>query len=260
MIEITSFNISASAISMFEQCEKKWAHAFLYKSQKDETSQKPLKIGIAMHSLIENFYIEEQFNNKQWLFDNWAYFYKKEMVDLPQTKADIESGYEALDNLYKILKRKNWLQKPWNVGRTKGVEYYFKFPFLGHKKFQVNISGKIDLLLKCDDDICVIDWKTGKSVQYQVDSLDDSVQLILYSVALKKMLNVEDEKLFLVYFYTNKVKEFQVENHHFEMVKEKINNLLDTYDSKKFSKNIGWQCQYCEYRSVCQGKTGSILL
>ena len=74
------------------------------------------------------------------------------------------------------------------------------------------------------------------------------------------MFNVEREKLFLVYFYTNKVKEFEVENSHFQLVKEKINHLLDVYDSKKFAKNVGWNCNQCEYRSACQGKTGAIFL
>ena len=258
MIEIQTFNISASAIGMFETCERKWAHSFLYKTPKDEVSQKPLKIGIAMHSLIENFYEKEQFDNKQWLFDNWIQFYNKELDSTQRTQSDIDSGYEALEKLYDILKKRNWLQKPWNG--SKGIEYYFKFPFLGHKKYQVNITGKIDLLMKIDDDICVIDWKTGKSVKWQVDSLDDSVQLILYSIALKKMFNVEREKLFLVYFYANKVKEFEVENSHFQLVKEKINHLLDVYDSKKFVKNVGWNCNQCEYRSACQGKTGAIFL
>lgn len=259
-IEIQSFNISASAISMFEECERKWAHSFLYKSKKDEVSQKPLKIGIAMHSLIEKFYENGEFENKKWLFDNWPLFYKKEMSGLQQLQKDIDDGFVALENLYSILKKQKWLQNPWNVGRTKGVEYYFKFPFLGHDKYTVNITGKIDLLMNLEDGVSVIDWKTGKSVKYQVDTLDDSIQLILYSVALKKMLNVEEEKLFLVYFYANKVKEFKVENSHFQLVKQKINHLLDVYYTKKYSKNVSWACNQCEYRSICQGKTGSIFL
>jgi len=243
---------------MFDQCQRKWAHAFLYKSQKDEVSQKSLKIGIAMHSLIENFYLQQRFE-KQWLLDNWEFYYKKEMFANPK-KEDLNTGYKALENLYKILNERDWLQPAWSAGHSRGVEYYFKFPFMGHHKYQVNISGKIDLLIKPHEDICVVDWKTGKSVKYQVETLEDSIQLILYSVALKKMLSVDNEKLYLVYFYANKVKEFEVENEHFELVKNKINNLLDVYDKKKFSKTVDYHCNQCEYRSVCQGKTGSIMI
>jgi len=257
--EITSFNMSASSLGMFEECRRKWAHSALYKSSRDEVEQRPFKIGTAMHALIENFYLLEKFD-KQWLFDNWERYYAKELVNITHREEDIEIGYEALHNLYSILKRHDWLQPAWKVGKMNGVECYFKFPFQGHDKYVVNLSGKIDLLLKRKDAICVIDWKTGKNVKYQVDDLSESIQLILYSIALKKMFDVEHEKLFLVYFYADKVKEFEVTNEHFQIVKQKVNNFLDVYHTKKFAKAVSWTCNRCEFRSVCQGKTGSIML
>ena len=257
--EIKNFNISASSLGCFFQCQRKWAHQYLYRSPRDEVDQKAMKIGIAMHSLLEEFYKKELFDNKQWLVDNWKAFYMKEL--LSENKEDLATGYEALDKLYGILQQQNWLQPAWKYGNKKGIEIYFKFPFHGNEKYVVNLTGKIDLLLKRDKELCVIDWKTGKSVKYQVNNLNDSLQLILYSVALKKVFDVEDESLFLVYFYADKVQKFKVTNQQFQILKEKVNDFLHVYHTKKFAKTVNsWQCGYCEYRSVCQGKTGTIML
>jgi len=256
--QISEFNISASALGAFETCPYKWALLYYYKEAKEKVSVRALLIGIAMHNLLESFYKDHSRIkwNKQWLIDNWEKYYRKQFDESEVRQDEIKEGYKALEKLYLILEKYDWFHSPMEVNGYPGTEYYFKFPFQGNDRYLVNISGKIDLILKRQNQICVIDWKTGKSKQWQANTLYDSAQLILYSAALQKIDNIEEEKLYLVYFYTDEVKEFEVTNDHFEHVKSKINHLIDMFDRKIFKRQKGFHCRFCEFQKLCKEKEG----
>lgn len=251
---ISNFNISASSLDMFENCPRRWAHTYIYKTPAKKIEQRPLKIGITFHKLMEDFYSKYKTIQwkKNWLVENWEDYYFSEMNSIGIIDQDIADGYKAINNVYNILEKQQWFYPAMNITGKSGVEYYFKFPFEGNDKYRVNISGKIDLLLNRDNEICVIDWKTGKSKNWQAETLFDSVQLILYSAALHKLIGIEEEQLFLVYAYVDNIKQFVVNTEHFEYVKQKVNDLLAVYETGGYTTKRGFFCQNCEFQAHCK--------
>jgi CRISPR/Cas system-associated exonuclease Cas4 (RecB family) len=207
-----------------------------------------------MHNLLKNFYLkndETQFK-KDWLMQNWEVFYDKQ-IKYPK-KIDIQEGFDSLDSLYDILKSRNWLQKPIKMKNGKSsVEYHFMFPYNGHDKYSFKIRGSIDLVLHIDGEYHIIDWKSGSDKNYHIEDLLKSDQLILYSAALQKTDEIQNETLHYVYFYSNKVCDFEVEDHHFKHLKTRINKIIDTYDSGTYTFNISEKCDFCNYRKCCEG-------
>jgi len=256
MKEITDFNISASALGAFDSCPLMWAHAYLWKTERMQRSTRFLDLGITFHVLIETFYrnYKKIKWKKIWLLRNFEFFYNRHVKQSDRRKDDIEKGRQYLENLYGILERNDWLHPPLFLNNKSGLECWFKFWYLGHEKYRIKAIGKIDLILKRQDEICVIDWKTGLSKEFQVNDIYDSAQLILYSAAMKKEFEVDEEKLFLVYFFTDTVKEFIIDNNHFIHLKKKINHFLDVYDTGKFKKKPGKHCDFCDFKYLCKKK------
>lgn len=253
--KIYSFNISPSGLELMGKCPSQWAHYNIYKTEHKEVESKPLQVGSAMHKLVENFYRGHRViqYDKEWLIQNWTKYYNYRVNKEFRNKKDLDAGLLSLENLYRIMERYKWLTEPLSLNGKPAIELYFKTPYLGHDKYEVNISGKIDLVTRSFGDICLIDWKTGQSKKYIPDSLEDCFQIVLYAVALKKLydINIYEQKLFLVYFYIDTVLEYRIEPANLDKIKSKINDFLDIYDSGEYQKIRGPHCKFCAFRDPC---------
>ena len=167
------------------------------------------------------------------------------------SKKEITEAYESLDNLHEILVKKNWCQTPVILGNKPAVEFRFKFNYDGHERYYTNVSGSIDLLLCIDDKYHIIDWKSGSDESFHKLKLEDADQLIMYSAAIKKLNDINEETLHYVYFYCNKVFDYTVEDEHFIHLKNRINTIIDAYETNSFEKTHGTHCNICEYKKHC---------
>jgi len=253
--KIYSFNISPSGLDLMGKCPLQWAHYNIYKTDFVRQESKPLQIGSAMHKLVEGFYrnCKTIKFNKDWLINNWRMYYNYRVNEDLRSEQDYQEGLASLDKLYRIMDRYGWLKEPLSLNERKGLELYFKFPYHGHSKYEVNMSGKIDLIVESYGDICLIDWKTGKSDKFLPSSLSDCFQIVLYAVALKKKydININEQRLFLVYFYLDKVLEYKIDESVLYGIKDKINEFLDIYDTGTYEKREGTHCKFCAFREPC---------
>lgn len=182
--------------------------------------------------------------------------YEKQIIDIIEdgeynfSEFDKIQGYSLIKKIYPMLVERDWLVPPKVFDGKVGAEIWFSFKFEAHPIYEPNIVGKIDLIIE-KEGVNVIDWKTGKN---QVEKIEDSIQLILYSAALLKVFNIDEESLYLVYPNSGDCLKFTVKNNHYEILKKKIMTMLDVLHSKIFKKMENQYCKYCEYQEICEGR------
>jgi len=256
--KIYDFSISATSLVIFQTCPMQWAYKYLFKPIIVKVPQRHMVLGNALHTLMQHYYHrwEELEWKKTWLIDSWEDCYKHHFLKakLPISNSEIISGKEHLDWLHGALEKQGWLKPAFQVKDKSGIEYSFKFPYNGHTDFIVDIIGKIDLLQK-NSVIDVIDWKSGSNQGNIIDDVASSTQLLIYSAALKKVLDINEENLYLVYIYLHEIRKFTVGNELFKLIVQQVNALLDAYAVQEYQCIKGKHCQYCDYKIICKAET-----
>lgn len=145
-------HVSASSIKLFQDCNRKWYEKYVL--GKKEPSSKAMKQGTDVHTVLEN------------------YLLRGEQPDKRTTAGKIASaGLQFLpapaDNLH--------------------VEIAIQ-DITSIKESPVAFKGYIDLLIKTDDHIEILDHKTSSNIKYALTSeqLATNIQMIIYA---KHVLN-----------------------------------------------------------------------
>lgn len=167
-------------------------------------------------------------------------------------KAYFEQGVKMLKRFYE----KN---APWNF-HIIDLESRFEISLTDEKTGETHVAaGIIDRIDKLDDGSYeIIDYKTGKRMPSQ-DSLDQDLQLSLYSLGLQKRwphLKSEDIKLSL-YFLRHEEKLSTAANQNTaEKIKTHIlKTIADIQERTKAGKEFepipSALCNWCGYRPMC---------
>jgi CRISPR/Cas system-associated exonuclease Cas4 (RecB family) len=127
---------------------------------------------------------------------------------------------------YSLLRKGLELKKRWLVNSTVVFnEKYFRIPFNSKFVKDVFISGKLDLAIKNNDDdiYTIIDWKTGKNVDKNIETND---QITIYIYYISQQLKVGIENIFGALVYP------QADDILFTQRKEEdIQRILSAYDA-----------------------------
>lgn len=125
----------------------------------------------------------------------------------------------------------------------------------------VEVIVKLDFCYRNEDQIVIVDWKTGKS-----DLQDNSIQLACYALYAQEKWNVAPSQIETVLFNlaSNTVERCHVTEAEIESVKDYIHGSMA--DMRKYLKNpeanVGmeddfpgtehaWQCRRCNFQKLC---------
>lgn len=106
------------------------------------------------------------------------------------------------------------------------------------------VNGIIDLIYIKDGVVHLVDWKTGK-----VPASQDWSQLETYSLAF-----LHDNPVVLSYVYVDQCIENTKTVHPDDRPKilAKLRTIINNIEvCDNFTRNISWQCSYCQYSNVC---------
>jgi len=231
---------SYSKISSFEQCPLKFKFQYIDKINL-LTENKHLEKGVRIHQIIE-FYNPWNKTLPEFNYKLLNEEEQKEIELIAQKFCNSDLGKKYLLNDYQIGHEIEF-----------GLDYKLN-PINYYNQNQCMLRGKIDFLIKENDKIIIVDWKTGKVPNQKYIS---NHQTMLYAIWCFKMFNdINTIQAHYVYVEHNEIIAFI-------FTKEMLKNYTKTYGSKiksietekEFNKKIGPLCDYCDYykQNYCNG-------
>lgn len=231
--------LSKSSTETFIQCEKKFESRYITKEEVERESNEPALFGNAVHSVLENYFAS---GKKLDLIEE----YKKQFDEYGLKSHDFfELGHRLItdyahdsDNGNEILS----LEKDFKLYLDNGIP----------------VKGFIDRIDKIsDDEIEIIDYKTGYSQPLTRDQLEKDIQLGIYNLAALQLYpGYKKYKLTLNYLHYGKISCYRTEEQleslksYLAMIHARIINKVK--NGEKFEASVNAYCLYCDYKGGCQ--------
>ncbi|QSZ42801.1 PD-(D/E)XK nuclease family protein [Sulfurimonas aquatica] len=237
--------LSSTRLKTFLTCKRKYYHKYIQRLSshiipKDMPQEH--EIGNAVHEALKNLYSKKNF-----------YTDEKELQSDLERELDGVKGRSELDKyLIAIQKKrlrafsKNEIERFAQGYRVVATEESFKAPYHG-----MTLMGQIDRVDKLDNDIEVLDYKTGSYTLYNKNNFTEATdfQLEFYHILSGSLGNVtgcgfydlKESTIIPELFLTEKLSILQ------SHIKDLL--ALEEIDTKQCEdiKN----CLYCEYKIMC---------
>lgn len=258
MIDIKKpFRISPSSLSVFNKCSMQFKWGAIDDVEPDGGTDNLFAVlGSTFHKCME---LNDRYDYSLTdLEAGWRILFFNYMSELKNydNKSDIDF---FLKRGFNLLKKGIELKKRWQQNSTVVFnEKYFRIPFENKFINKVYISGRIDLAIKNkDDDIyTILDWKTGKNKD---KNIDENEQMSFYIFYMNKMLNIPYENIFaaLVYPFLDEVVFTQRNECDINNMFEKLHIMLEKISKGLFKKEplisgILEDCTFCPFTKYCK--------
>ncbi|MEK7539790.1 MAG: UvrD-helicase domain-containing protein [Patescibacteria group bacterium] len=114
----------------------------------------------------------------------------------------------------------------------------------------VTVKGKIDRVDGVGDSkvqVNVVDYKTGRFKEKK-----DFNQLFIYAMAIQDVFKEEPQQVGYYFIEENKPLDKPVTQQALDKTRDWVLNLAEQILSGDFTPSPGQQCQFCDYRSICE--------
>jgi DNA helicase-2/ATP-dependent DNA helicase PcrA len=240
-------SLSFTQLDKYETCPLMFR--FAYDLQIPTLPSSSILVGSAVHGALEKFFKGLKAGNAPVREDLIRFFEEefsaREKESPVLTKFDRELGKEKLGAYFDFHQGK------------------FPIPFALEQPFRLQIgphklNGKIDRIDKIDDEMIIIDYKTGKSKSAQnlkdQKFADESLQLSIYALAAKELYESKVRSLTLYYVYDNERLDSVRNDKSLEETKTRILNIATQIQNRNFEAKSGFHCQWCEFRPICPSR------
>jgi len=251
------FRISASSYSAFSRCSMQFKWSAIDEIEPDMNSDNLFAVlGSAFHKAME---LNDKFNiDLGDLKKSWKVLFLNFMSEAKYLEKDIKYDF-FMNRGYQLLRKGLELKKRWQMSSSVIFnEKYFRIPFNNSFVKDVFISGKIDLAIKNNDDdiYTIIDWKTGKNVDKNIEIND---QITIYIHYISQQFKIDLEKIFgaLVYPQLNEVLFTQRTSGDIQRVFKNYNAMLERVAEGDFKKEPLLNkkkddCIFCPFIKRCK--------
>lgn len=214
---------SFSKLSTYKQCSRKFKYQYIDKLPVKFVETEALKKGKAIHKILEHYPIEVNTNNN----------YK----EIANNFINSDLGKKYL-NLESVREYKFGIDKQLNP-----CSYNDKSCLL---------RGFIDFICKINNELYLIDFKTGK---YKDEKYQDYSQLLYYAIYFfQKEPNISKIKISYVYVeHDNLENIMELDRQYLDNYKIDLLKLINSaeYDTS-FNKTKTKLCDYCNFLDFCQ--------
>ena len=269
-----SYNIppyfSYSQFAAFDKCPLQYKFAHILRVPCIGTAV--FSFGKTIHRTLRQFlenYLADQRKNQKELFraapDEKDH--KKNDFSEPEQLKRIMAVYEAnwIDEWYENKKQKQAYCKLGKEILKDFLERFLKeqpkIKFLdGRPSLELDFSlkigentikGKIDRVDELPDGgIEVIDYKTGRGKEKLAK--EDKEQLMIYQLAGEQIFKETPECLSYYYLENSEKKSFQSSEEERGRFKQEVLNKIEKIKNSDFKATPGWQCQFCDFKNICE--------
>ncbi|MCK5044366.1 UvrD-helicase domain-containing protein [Candidatus Parcubacteria bacterium] len=248
-------HFSYTQLAAFQNCPLQYKFAHILKIPRKGKAS--FSFGKTMHHTLEDFIKASQskqndlFGNKQGSdisHTDLLELYKKNWLDewyedKAQKEKYFQQGKRSLQLFFDDFKKKQ--PKTLIIENEPALEQGFNL------KINNDIFiGKIDRIDKIDNGVEIIDYKTGKAAEKL--NAADREQLLIYQMAAQEVLGLEPKKLTYYYLTEGKKLSFLGSKEETAKQKEKMMTKIEQIKKGDFSPTPGWQCQFCDFKSICE--------
>ncbi len=237
--------LSATKLKTYLSCKRKYYYKYIQKIYSHEIPKDmppEYKIGLDVHDALKELY------SKKVSYDNVELLRKDLYIELDRATGKSEFEHYQIElqkrNLVKFCDLEvQRFEQGWRVHR---VEENLECRFYG-----MTLSGQVDRIDKRDNEIFVLDYKTGKYPLYSEKTLDEATdfQLEFYYLLASGFGNVtgcayydlKESKIVQEVFLEEKLARLQ------SIVKDILNIQDINFELCEDEKN----CKYCEFKIMC---------
>jgi DNA helicase-2/ATP-dependent DNA helicase PcrA len=255
-------HFSYSQLAAFQKCPLQYRFAFILRIP--TRGKAVFSFGKTMHNTLYEFLkqLNEQGTAKQEnlfgektsvkkpkenIFDQLSQLYEKNWIDewyesKKQKEEYCKLGKRIIKDFYD-----DFVKNPPNILKVNGtaaLEMPFNLKIGGH-----TLYGVIDRIDQVNEGVVIIDYKTGQAKD-KLD-FDAKEQLLIYQIAAQEVLHLEPTQLAYYYLDDGKLASFLGSEKEIEAQKLKIIEEIEKIKNSEFEPTPGWQCQYCDFRDIC---------
>lgn len=247
---------SHSKLETFDQCKLKFKYKYVDKIVPEISRSIEAHLGGTVHKALEWLYKEILKGNSPKIDDiigfystKWEEDYSPDVLIVNKfltVKDYFSKGVDFLIGYY----MKNQPFKDNTIATEQKVE--IDLDESGDKK----LIGYIDRLVHNTDinEIEIHDYKTANSVPTK-EKIENSRQLALYSIAIKKIYGKEKKVTMIWHFLAHNIKiSARKTDEELEKLRLEVIELIDKIEAtKSFPSNKSRLCDWCEYKNICEG-------
>ena len=237
--------LSASSIKDSKECNLKGFWKYIEKKEVREENHYGV-FGRILHFIISESIKHKLYNSWDIVDTMYTQAYHKDMLTNPKLEPPKHQGFFWQGK--SILKkwRKDILERGWDDSETIMLETYFRIPL----KNDLQFSGYIDYIMKFEDKLYLIDWKSNKEIIGD-DELDTNIQLSMYYWASKQLGHEVDE----IGLYFLRHSEFKTttrtEDSTLDLFKDAL-EIETSFDQDEILANYSsLNCKWCSFKKEC---------
>jgi len=233
--------LSPSALSGYRTCPQRYLFGYLWSLR--EGPKAAMSFGAVMHTTIKRFVdqlrkgVKLPFDEVQRIFETeWN---SKGFEDRYQEEEYKKDGLEQLRAFHAGMMAE--------LPQALEQEKTFELPLDNN----VIIKGRIDQINSLGNkrDVEIVDYKTGRPKK-DVDAKKD-LQLSLYALAVKEILELEPVRLVFHYLQNNERQETTRDAKQLDEAQKAVQEAAADIRAGEFPPKRGFICRSCAYRPIC---------
>lgn len=240
-----TFNLSASSISLYLKSQLQFYYQYIKNSPPDTEVVEVYGLGgSCVHEILESYINQNIWDLEIQFAENWnkkKLNEKKGVNNLPlnyyQYLECVKLGVNKLTYVYKGIKIS---------------EEEFLFHFIDDERAKIKLKGYIDLIVKNNDEIVLVDFKTSSSIEE--GSFD--IQAKMYFYLYYKKYNTLPTKIIFEYLKLNKIREYSFTLTDMKEFEGYLKNLVEEIikkgsDVKQYELG-DWDNMFNQHRLKCE--------
>ena len=232
--------LSASAIDTYQTCPMKFLLGSTWHLRGEPSGT--MTFGNVMHKTIKEFVAEVK-KRKRLLFEEVVAIYERVW-----SSAGYADEYQEQEYKKEGLEQLAAFHKSYSAAPADAIMQEKQFEL--EMENNVTILGRIDQVNRISrDEVEVVDYKTGNP-KSQKDA-DKSLQLSLYALAAREVLELTPERLVLYNLTTNEAVTTDRDAKSLAAARKIVAQTADLIRSGEFPTKPGYVCHYCDFELLC---------
>lgn len=231
--------LSASALDFYERCPMKYMLQYHWSVRGGPHAA--MTFGNVMHTTVKEFVTEAQ--KKRISIEDLIAIY-----DLEWYSAGFVDEYHEKEYRLEGRRQLEAFHQSYVAGPPEVM--FQEKPFELPLEHEVVITGRIDQINRIGRNaVEIVDYKTGKP--RDAKKAADDLQLSIYAIAAKEVLDLNPERLVFHNLTTNERVTATRDAKTLKAAKERIAEIADLIRAREFGPNPGFACGYCDFKPLC---------
>jgi RecB family exonuclease len=244
--KLTLSEFSYSRIDTYEMCPSKYFFSYIKKEPRQFNG--PAILGNIVHEVLENTVSAEDVLDLDEMHNKYIESIDSYDPNKALSEDLLNAGAQIIDEFFDLNKDKTF--------DVYGKEIGFKFVIGNY-----SIIGFIDRIDVVDDNVFIVDYKTGKR-EVAAKDVSSNLQMGIYALAASVMFPGKTITAALHYLRTNRLKAHTYSKEDLEFIKQKlVERIMVIVEDQNFSPTLNERvCSFCDHSQSGACAVGAVRL